>query len=130
MRFTLPLVFILLILCSQHVAHAQQKIGYTNLDLLLAYLPETQQVQYEIENFQKQVTKKLEAKKKYFDVKVEEYTEMAQQPGVTPAALAPLEKELEKLQEELRKSVEKSDRDLARKQSELMEPVIEKLEKE
>ena len=110
--------------------NAQMKIGYTNLELLVSYLPEAEQVTKQLETYQLQLTKKLEAKKNYFDVKYQEYTEKAQEPDATAASLAPLEQELQRLQEELQTSVAKSEQDLAQRQSELMQPIMEKVQKE
>ena len=112
------------------VAEAQLKIGFTNLEIVVAYLPEAQQVQNELQIYEKQITQKLETKRNYFDVKYQEYTEKAQSPDANPATLAPLEQELQRLQQELQKSLEKSEQDLARKQNELMQPIMEKIKTE
>lgn len=112
------------------VSKAQMKIGFANLELVVAYLPESQQVQNELMTFEKMVAQKLETKKNYFDLKYQEYAEKAQSPDANAATLAPLEQELQKLQLEMQKSLEKSELDLARKQSDLMQPIMEKVKTE
>lgn len=124
------LFIITLALGISMAAKAQMKIGFANLELVVAYLPESQQVQNELQTYEKMVAQKLETKKNYFDLKYQEYTEQAQSPDANAAKLAPLEQELQKLQQEMQKSLEKSELDLARKQNDLMQPIMEKVKTE
>ena len=58
------LLLFILALGFSIVTEAQMKIGYTNLELIVAYLPETKQANQELQIYQQQLTKNLEAKKK------------------------------------------------------------------
>lgn len=106
-----------------------QKIGYANLELVLAYLPETQQVGQQLQTFQANETKKLESKRNYFDTKYQEYAERAQA-GATEQDLLPLQQELQKLQNEIQQQAARVQQQIAQKQGELMGPILEKVEGE
>ncbi len=107
-----------------------QKIGYTNLELVLAYLPETQSVSQQLDTYRQQLSKRLETRKAYFDTKYQEYAEAAQQPGASQEALLPMQEELQKLQAEVQRETAKAEQQLAQKQGELMQPILDKLEGE
>ncbi|MFK7921452.1 MAG: OmpH family outer membrane protein [Bacteroidia bacterium] len=107
-----------------------QKIGYTNLELVLAYLPETQSVQQQLQTYSQQLSKRLETRKAYFDTKYQEYAELAQQPGASQEAMAPMQEELQKLQAEVQREAAKAEQQLAQRQGELMKPILDKLETE
>lgn len=105
-----------------------QKIGYTNLELVLAYLPETQSVQQQLQTYSQQLSKRLETRKAYFDTKYQEYAELAQQPGASQEAMAPMQAELQTLQAEVQRESAKAEQQLAQRQGELMKPILDKLE--
>lgn len=107
-----------------------QKIAYTNLELVLAYLPETQSVGQQLQTFQQNEAKKLATKRNYFDTKYQEYAEAAQSPGATEQTMLPLQQELQKLQQEIQQQAAKSEQALAQKQAALMGPILEKVEGE
>ena len=111
-------------------AEAQLKIAYTNLELAMAYLPEVQNANTKVKTYQAQLEKQLKTKQNYFDLKYQEYSEAAQQPGASEESMAPLQKELEKLQQELQASVTNSENQIIQKQAELMEPILNKVQQE
>ena len=124
------MLFLLLSCLIGSTAMAQTKIGYANLELVLAYLPETQKMNQQLQTFQNQLAKKLESKRNYFDTKYQEYVEKSQTPGVTEAEMKPLQDELQKLQAEIQQDAQKADNDLMVRQNQMMAPVLEKLESE
>ncbi|MEZ4686429.1 MAG: OmpH family outer membrane protein [Bacteroidia bacterium] len=107
-----------------------QKIAYANLELVLAYLPETQQVGKQLQEIQAQKAQKLQIKRNYFDSKYQEYQEAAQVPGVSEESLLPLQQELQKLQREMQQETAKAEQEIARKQADLMAPILQKVEAE
>lgn len=106
-----------------------QKIGYTNLELVLAYLPETKSVGQQIQTYSEQLEKRLGTRKAYFDTKYQEYAELAQSGG-TEEQLAPMQQELQKLQAEVQREAAKAEQQLAEKQGQLMQPILDKVEAE
>lgn len=114
-------------------AQAQVKVGYANIDYILAKMPETQTMQSRLQTYEKQLSKKLETKQQYLQQKFQELNEWAQGQGITSQedprlAQKAEEMQLQKLSEDLQKEGKAAEEQLAKKQLELMTPITEKLE--
>lgn len=129
MKFKHLFLFAFALILSSGV-QAQIKIAYINLELVMAYLPEVQNVNKELQTYQTQLTKSLKTKQDYFDLKYQEYQEAAQHPDATAETLAPLQQELQKLQVELQQSLTISENQIVQKQNTLMNPILETVQKE
>lgn len=106
-----------------------QKIGYANIDLILAYMPESQNMQQNLQTYQIKLSESLKAKEQYGQIKYQEYLEKAKANEQDPA-LKPLQEELVKLDEELRKETAEAEQKLLVKRQDLMAPIVEKLQRE
>ncbi|MCX7606140.1 MAG: OmpH family outer membrane protein [Bacteroidia bacterium] len=110
-------------------AHKSLRIGYTNLELVLSYLPEAQQVEQQLRTYERKVIEQLNIKQSYLQTKVEEYTELKQQGKLTPAQEEERRKEIMRLDEEIKRFQEESEQNYLKKKAELLQPVIERLQK-
>lgn len=109
-------------------ALGQVKIGYTNIEVILSYMPDTKGVESQLEIFQKKLAEKLKIKEQYAQQKLVEYQEGVAANKFSPEEKAARETELMKLDEELRKLAEESEFQLQAKRQELLEPVLKKLQ--
>lgn len=106
-----------------------QKIGYANLEVVLAYLPEIQNVNSQLQTLQTSKNKEIEVTRNYYNTKYQEYSQRAQA-GASEQELLPLEQEIQKVGQEIQNAESKAQNDLANKQSEMMAPILEKVEGE
>nr|BAL55264.1 outer membrane protein [uncultured Bacteroidetes bacterium] len=125
---------VLLSCCQPSVSPAQPsqkplRIGYTNLELVLSYLPEAQQVQQQLSTYEKKVIEQLNIKQSYLQTKIEEYTELKQAGKLTPAQEEERRKEIMRLDEEIKRFQEESEQNYLKKKAELLQPIIDKLQK-
>lgn len=105
-----------------------QKIAYANIELIVAYMPESTTMQQKLDAYQKELSQKLQVKEQYALAKMIEYQNLAQA-GQDEARLKPRENELVKLEQEIRKEANEADIKLSAKRVELMNPITEKLKK-
>ena len=103
------------------------KIGYTNVEYVIQQLPEYSQIEKQIEEHAQQLEKQLQAKVQEFQQKGQEYQQSAQ--TMIPEVRQDKEQELQNLQQSIQKFQREADVSIQRKQSELLEPVYEKVEK-
>lgn len=109
-------------------ARAQLKLGYANIDLILAYMPETETLRQSLQTYQSQLSKQLEAKENEYKSKMQE-VEVDASNGYTNEQLRDKYGELiAKLEKEYTDLNNDSERRFATKRAELMEPIMEKLQ--
>lgn len=125
----LKTVFALLILALglNLGANAQVKIGYTNIELVLAYMPEAKTMEKELEIYTRKLSDKLKKKDEYVKLKYQEYLQRKEQ-GAGEAELKQREEELLKLDAEIQKMAADSEYDILAKRQELLTPILEKLQ--
>jgi outer membrane protein len=132
MRQILPLlIFTSAFLWAQTPTPSKKphRIGYTNLELVLSYMPEAQQVEAELRTYERKVLEQLNIKQAYLQTKIEEYTELKQQGKLSPVQEEERRKEIMRLDEELKRFQEESEQNYLKKKAELLQPIIEKLQK-
>lgn len=105
-----------------------QKIGYTNVEILLASMPEAAKANKEVEGFAKVLNDRLGTKDAYLQSKYEEYQEAVGTNKLTPQQRQIAEQELQKLQEELQSSAKDADQKIMEKQQLLMDPLLQKVQ--
>ena len=103
-----------------------EKIGYTNLDLILSYMPESKNMQQNLQTYQTHLGKKCNIKRDYFQNKMEEYQKLI---GTGDPRAKSMEADLVKLEKELQETQVESERSLQQKRSELLQPIFSKVEK-
>jgi outer membrane protein len=123
-------IFILAFIVAAISAEAQElpiKIGYTNAGFILGNMPESKQIESQLKEHEAQLTKQLEAKSKDFQAKVAEYQKNME--NMIPEVRADKEQELTALQQSIQKFQQDAQASLARKESELLQPVFDKIQK-
>ena len=121
----------LLLVCFGAAAMAQgaTKIGYTNVELILQYMPETKAIEKELSTIENAVTKALEVKQKYYQQKLIEYMEYKQSgKPITPEMDKMAQTELQKLEGEIEKGISDAEEKIAKRRFELLKPVQDKLQ--
>jgi outer membrane protein len=108
---------------------AAQKIGYANIELILAYMPESKTMQQTLATYEKKLGEKLQVKQQYYQTKGGEYLELAKTTQ-DEAKLKPLQDELIKLEEEIKKETTDAQNKLMAKRQDLLDPIIKKLQGE
>lgn len=107
---------------------AQNIIGYTNVEFVLASMPEFKAMNKTLQTYQGKLAEKLQVKDSYVKQKYQEYLQK-KEAGAPDAELKGLEEELLKLDAEVQQLAAKLDQDLVNKQQELLEPILAKLQK-
>ena len=110
-------------------ATAQQKIGYTNIDYILVQLPEAKQIETELKATQSQYDNLLQQKSKDFDTKYKDYEASMKAGSLSDVLRADREKELQNLQSSIQEFQKNSQSSLQKKQDQLLQPVLEKIQK-
>jgi outer membrane protein len=103
------------------------KIGYTNVDYIIASMPESKQIETELKTYKEQLDKQLETKVKEFREKYEAYEKGASM--MTEVVRADKEKELQDMNGQIESFQRNAEQSLQEKQQKLMKPVLEKIQK-
>ena len=122
-----PTVCLIVSIVSVQAVQAQQKIGFANVDYIFNEMPESKQIESDLQATQTQLQKELETKTNEFRKKLDDYN--ANVNSMLPAVRANTERELQQLQENLQKLQEDARSTIAQKQEELMAPVYAKVGK-
>jgi len=122
-------VAVALLVGSTSPAPAQDRIAYANLEVLLALIPESKEVMKQLEAYHGTLAKGLETKQAYAQQKLIEAREAAAAGVMSEAKLEEVDAELRKLEREIQQAAAEADEKVLRKRAELMDPVVEKLEK-
>lgn len=125
------LVITLLLSASLFQASAQEdtvKIGYTNIELILAYLPETQQMEKELNLMQSKIAEQLKTKEAYLQQKYQELVEKVQNGQLSPQEQEEGQKQLEDLQAEIQKFAEDAEMEIISEREKKLIPLLDKLQ--
>jgi len=116
-------------LCATASSFAQSpiKIGYTNIEYIIASLPDAKQVEADLKEYEAIVTKELQAKEQEFKQKFEQYKIDA--PKLIPLVKKQKEEELQQLQQGLQKFQQQAMMDFEKKKQDLLAPIYEKAQK-
>lgn len=115
------------LLISAKAQEKPLKIGYTNVDYLVASMPESKQIEAELKTYKDQLDKQLETKVKEFREKYEAYEKGASM--MTDVIRADKEKELQDMNGQIEAFQRNAEQSLQEKQQKLMKPVLEKIQK-
>ncbi len=105
-----------------------QKVGYTNVEYILAFMNEAKKVQDQLQVFSKSLEDRLAAKEAYLNSLYEEYLENQKANKISPEQAKAVEQQLMKLEQEINLSVNDSQQKILAKQQELMEPILTKVQ--
>jgi len=119
-----------IVLMAGFTAQAQQptqKIGYADWENIFAQMPEAKQIDAELKTHSTQLENQLKAKSQEFEAKLKVYQSM---PATTSDIIkADKERELQMMQESIQKFQQEAQASLGKKQSDLMEPIFDKVGK-
>lgn len=103
------------------------KIGFADVDYIFSQMPESKQIDAELQSMQTQLKNNLEAKAKEFQTKVAAYQK--ESAGMLDAVRANTERELQQMQANLEKLQQDAQTTIQNKQNQLMGPVYDKVGK-
>lgn len=130
MKLKTMLMAAFVVLMTSFAAQAQVKIGYTNLEVVLASMPAAKTMETTLETFQKKLAEKIKIKDDYVKAKYQEYLDTRERNGFpSPAIQEAAEKELLRLDEEVQKLAQDADYEIMAKRQSLLEPVLAVLQK-
>ena len=101
------------------------KIGYCNVDYVLAYLPDTKQAESTVGTYKKQLDAMMQEKVAVFQTKYQAYEKGAA--TMTEFIRKEKESELQKMNADIENFSKQAEEDLQRKQVAVMEPVFAKI---
>jgi outer membrane protein len=124
-------IFMLLLACLGQMALAQSvtKIGYTNVELILQYMPETKAIETELGKLEAAISKQLEVKQKYYQQKLTEFMEYKESgKPLTPEMEKAATTELQRLEGEIQKGIADAEEKMMRRRMDLLKPVQDKMQ--
>ncbi|MBP6639298.1 MAG: OmpH family outer membrane protein [Bacteroidia bacterium] len=105
------------------------KIGYTNVELILQYMPETKAIETELSKLEKAISSALEVKQKYYQQKLIEFMEYKQSgKPLSPENEKLATTELQRLEAEIQKGVAEAESRLMKRRMDLLKPVQDKMQ--
>ncbi|MEZ5064158.1 MAG: OmpH family outer membrane protein [bacterium] len=128
-RFTPVLAALTLAASLAGPATAQDRIGFANLEVILAYMPDAKTVNDQLDSYQRELGKQLETKQSYAQQKFAEYQDAKSAGVASEAKITEMETELQRLDREIRQAAQNADEKMLTRRNELMEPIVEKLQK-
>lgn len=103
-------------------------IGYTNVELILYYMPEAKSMEQVLATYKKKLETDYHTKQEYFKSKYEEYLQKESRNELSPQAKNDMVVELTRLDAELKQFAQEAEKKLSDKRSELLAPILEKME--
>ena len=129
--FRLTLAAVLLtagtLAASSAQAQAPLKIGYTDVQYVLAQMPESKQIESELKTYNSQLEAQLKSKYAEYQTKGEAYQKASG--TMTDVVKADKEKELQGLQQSIQEFQQSAQQSLQQKQQTLLKPALDKLQK-
>jgi outer membrane protein len=119
--------FAFLLVSAFSFAQAPVKIGYTNVDYVMSQMPESKQIEADLKAYSAQLENQLKSKYAEFEAKGQAYQKGAA--TMTDVVKADKEKELMSLRSSIEEFQKNADQSLQKKQQQLMEPALDKLQK-
>jgi outer membrane protein len=123
------LLLILFLAGARPVLAQPLKIGYTNIELIVGLMPEAKQMQGALATHERKLMEQINIKKQYFESLVSEFREKKERGEFKPEEEQKKIEEIQRLESEIQKFVEDSERSFNKKKEEMLEPILEKLQK-
>ncbi len=111
---------------SAPAAAQSLKIGYADPDVIITYMPEYQDIQQQMAAEYRTSQEALQALAEDFQERVTKYQK--QQPLLSTVRQTEREAELAQLQTEIQDSAARKDQELAKKQEDLMAPLLDRVQ--
>jgi outer membrane protein len=123
----IALVGLFLIFGGNVNAQKSYKFGHIDSQQLLSMMPEREQAKSQLEKYSKSLEDQVTAMQSELERKYQQY--VAQQDSLSPLIKQAKEKELSEIQQRFQQFQQTAQQDLQQKESELMQPIIEKAKK-
>ena len=101
------------------------KVAYASPNYILANMPESKQIEAQLETYGKQLENQLQSKVAEFEQKYQSYE--AGKGTMTELVRADKEQELATLQKSIQEFQQRAQSDLQKKETELLQPVVDKV---
>lgn len=118
-------LFVIINISSFKSVSQDLKIGYTNVEYLLTFLPETKQVQSEVSAYGTQLQNQLQSKITDFQSKADVFQKSAA--TMTDLIRADKQEELQNLQASIQKFQAEAQTSIAQREADLFKPLFEKI---
>tara|TARA_B100000989_G_scaffold75072_1_gene53097 strand:+ start:1502 stop:2035 length:534 start_codon:yes stop_codon:yes gene_type:complete len=118
-------LFVIINISSFKSISQDLKIGYTNVEYLLTFLPETKQVQSEVSAYGTQLQNQLQSKITDFQSKADVFQKSAA--TMTDLIRADKQEELQNLQASIQKFQAEAQTSIAQREADLFKPLFEKI---
>lgn len=102
-----------------------QKVGFANISLILAYMPEAQTMEQNLSTYQEELATSLKAKEDSLSVKAQSYIEAA---GSIESLSETQRNELQTLNQSFQASTAEAEQKLVNRRQSLLEPILEKMD--
>ena len=119
------IIFIALFLFAI-TSFSQVKIGYANLEFILRSLPEAQQMNREVEEYQKVLEEQISAKQAYYQSLLEDYYDKEQK-GFAESLLNSMREQIISLEQEIQGDAANAEAKLAALSAQKLEPITQKI---
>ena len=107
------------------IGSQELKIGYTNVEYILSFLPETKQVQSEVQAYGTQLQNQLQSKITDFQSKADAFQKSAA--TMTDIIRADKQEELQNMQASIQKFQNEAQTSIQKKEQDLFKPLFEKI---
>ena len=118
-------LFVIINISSFKSISQDLKIGYTNVEYILTFLPETKQVQSEVSAYGTQLQNQLQSKITDFQSKADVFQKSAA--TMTDLIRADKQEELQNLQASIQKFQAEAQTSIAQREADLFKPLFEKI---
>ena len=108
-------------------AQAPLKIGYTDVQYVLSQMPESKQIESDLKAYNSQLESQLKSKSSELEAKYKAYQQG--EATMTDVVKADKQKEMQGLQQSIQEFQRSAEQSLQQKQSTLLKPALEKLQK-
>lgn len=112
-----------------HPTNKHLRIGYTNVELILAYMPEAKQMNVALRTHEEKLMQQIAVKKNYYESKVAEYKELKEKGQLPKDKDELMATDIKKLEGEIQKFAEDSEAGYLKKKEELLQPIVDRLQK-
>lgn len=121
---------VLLTLCIGFTGFSQEemKVGYTNIELIMSYMPDVKSIEQELQLYKKKLTESLESKQKYYNAKMQEYYSLQQEGKLTEEKEKELRTEMAQLEQEFEAAQKAADKRMNAKRDEILSPLQGKIQ--
>ncbi|MDO7853922.1 OmpH family outer membrane protein [Hymenobacter sp. CA1UV-4] len=108
-------------------AQAPLKIGYTDVQYVLAQMPESKQIESDLKAYNSQLENQLKSKTSELETKYKDYQQ--KEGTMTDIVKADKQKELQAMQQSIQEFQQSAQQSLQQKQQTLLKPALDKLQK-